>query len=133
MAVRGKDQSTYRTQLAHLGCLEPLVARWASDYSRFEHTLDFDAHGLVLRGAFTLTTASGSRMLQAGNVFELAAGTARSEQACGQAAESGALEVQPGASSVGCSPNPARRSRIRAPAAWSATSISAWTRTDFAS
>lgn len=74
------DEASYRAQLERLGG-EPRHARWDAGYSRSEHVHPFDAHGLVLRGAFTLTTASGVRRLQAGEVFELAAGVAHSETA----------------------------------------------------
>ncbi len=73
------DEVTFRTHLAALGCTELRTVDWAPGHATQEHAHDFNAHGLILRGAFTLTTPAGPRLLAVGDTFELAAGTPHTE------------------------------------------------------
>lgn len=75
------DEATFRTRLADLNCPELYTVDWASGYATQEHVHAFKAHGLVLRGEFTLTTPDGPRLLPVGATFELEAGTPHRETA----------------------------------------------------
>lgn len=72
-------ESEFRRKLAALGCLEPLVVEWPAGRESGTHAHDFNAHGLVVAGGFTLTTPEGARVLGVGDSFALAAGIPHSE------------------------------------------------------
>lgn len=74
------DESQYRARLAQLGCTVPIRVEWAPGHFRASHTHAFHACGIVTRGVFTLETADGPRLLQAGDLFELAAGIFHEER-----------------------------------------------------
>lgn len=73
------DENIFRTRLAELGCTEVRTVDWAPGHATQEHVHAFNAHGLVLSGAYTLTTPEGPKLLRAGDTFELAAGTPHTE------------------------------------------------------
>ena len=73
------NEATFRTHLATLGCTELRTVEWMPGHATQEHAHDFNAHGLILRGAFTLTTPTGPQLLAVGDTFELAAGTPHRE------------------------------------------------------
>jgi quercetin dioxygenase-like cupin family protein len=73
------NETIFRTQLAALGCNELRLVEWAPGHATQEHAHDFNAHGLILKGAFTLTSPAGPRLLGVGDTFELAAGTPHTE------------------------------------------------------
>lgn len=75
------DEAAFREALARRGGGPPILVHWAAGYSRPEHSHAFDAHGYVVAGSFTLTTADGSTVLRAGDAFELAAGIPHAEWA----------------------------------------------------
>ncbi len=73
-------ESEFRQKVAVLGCLEPLLVEWPAGRDSGTHAHDFDAHGLVVAGGFTLSTPEGIRVLAAGDSFALAAGIPHSEK-----------------------------------------------------
>jgi quercetin dioxygenase-like cupin family protein len=75
------DESAFREALARRGGGPPVLVHWAAGYSRRLHSHAFDAHGFVVAGSFTLTTADGSTVLRAGDAFELGAGIPHAESA----------------------------------------------------
>ncbi len=75
------DEAAFREALVARGGGVPTLVHWAAGYARVEHSHAFDAFGLVVAGSFTLTTSDASRVLRAGDSFELAAGIAHAESA----------------------------------------------------
>ena len=73
------DEATFRTEIAAAGCKEFKTVEWEAGRANPEQAHDFNAHGFILRGEFTLTTADWSRCLKAGDTFALTAGTAHTE------------------------------------------------------
>jgi len=73
------DQTSFEAEL-HAAGYTDIVAR-DMEAGRFnaEHTHEFDARGLITGGEFTLTCAGEPRVLHAGDVFEMAAGTPHTE------------------------------------------------------
>jgi quercetin dioxygenase-like cupin family protein len=69
------DEATFTAQAKAAGCKEFYQTEWAPHHGTTEHCHDFNAHGLILRGAFTLTTREGSQILRPGDTFALKAGT----------------------------------------------------------
>ncbi len=68
------DETTFSEQTLAAGCKELYRTEWAPHHGTQEHSHDFTAHGLILRGAFTLTTREESRILHPGDTFSLNAG-----------------------------------------------------------
>lgn len=75
------DEAAFREALARRGGGPPILVHWAAGHVRPLHSHAFDAHGFVLAGSFTLTTADGSTVLRTGDAFELGAGIAHAESA----------------------------------------------------
>jgi quercetin dioxygenase-like cupin family protein len=75
------DEAAFREALMRRGGEPPILVHWAAGYARPLHSHTFDAHGYVVAGSFTLTTADGSSVLRAGDVFELGAGIPHAESA----------------------------------------------------
>jgi len=75
------DEAAFREALMRRGGGPPTQVRWAAGYARPLHSHTFDAHGYVVAGSFTLTTADGSSVLRAGDAFELGAGIPHAESA----------------------------------------------------
>jgi AraC-like ligand binding domain len=73
------DEQTFRTRLNELGGATAYTVDWQPGHVTPEHAHDFDAHGLVIAGAFTLETPEGPRHVPAGQTFELKAGTPHRE------------------------------------------------------
>ncbi|MEN9726591.1 MAG: hypothetical protein RL434_957 [Pseudomonadota bacterium] len=73
-------ESEFRQKVAVLGCPEPLLVDWPAGRDSGTHAHDFDAHGLVVAGSFTLSTPEGIRVLAVGDSFALAAGIPHSEK-----------------------------------------------------
>ena len=73
------DEATFRTQLAAAGCQEFRTIEWEANRSNSEHAHAFNAHGLILRGEFTLSTADWTRCFIAGDSYALPAGTTHTE------------------------------------------------------
>jgi len=73
------DEQAFRARLAELGCATTATVDWQPGHATPEHAHDFDAHGLVIAGAFTLETPTGPRHVPAGHTFELKAGTLHRE------------------------------------------------------
>lgn len=69
------DEATFTAQAIGAGCKEVYRVEWAPHHGTIEHSHDFNAHGLILRGAFTLTTRDGSQILRPGDTFSLSAGS----------------------------------------------------------
>jgi quercetin dioxygenase-like cupin family protein len=80
------EEAPYRERLAQLGCVDPMRIEWPPGHVRARHSHAFHACGIVIRGAFTLTTSEGPRLLQAGDLFQLAAGIPHEEQVCPEGA-----------------------------------------------
>jgi quercetin dioxygenase-like cupin family protein len=75
------DEAAFGAALARRGAGPPILVHWAAGYARSLHSHSFEAHGLVVAGSFTLTTADGSTVLRAGDTFELGAGVPHAESA----------------------------------------------------
>ena len=89
------DEATFRTRLADLGCTELRTVDWLPGHATQDHAHDFNAHGLIMRGAFTLTTPDGPRLLRGGDTFELSAGTPHHETVGTEAAQILAGRIYP--------------------------------------
>lgn len=74
-------ETEFRARLDALQAPEPFAVEWSPGRTSGMHQHDFDAHGLVLEGSFTLATEQSARQLGVGDTFELAAGTLHSETA----------------------------------------------------
>jgi len=73
------DEASFRAKLKAIGCEELITVDWAPGHASKEHTHEFTAYGLIVRGAFTLTTPSGPQRLRVGDTFELAPGIPHTE------------------------------------------------------
>jgi quercetin dioxygenase-like cupin family protein len=69
------NEATFTAKVTAAGCKEIYRGAWSPHHGSQEHSHDFNAHGLILRGAFTLTTREGSQILRPGDTFELNADT----------------------------------------------------------
>ncbi len=69
------DEATFTALATAAGCKELYRAAWAPHHGSTEHSHEFNAHGLILKGAFTLTTREGSQILRTGDTFAVKAGS----------------------------------------------------------
>lgn len=74
-------EAAFRRYIAELGCDELREVTWTPEHRPALHSHDFDAHGLVLAGEFTLVTPHGYCRLCTGDQFALAAGIPHAEHA----------------------------------------------------
>lgn len=74
------DTSAFEAELVGRGCPQLVVVEWPPGRLSAEHAHDFTACGLILEGEFTLETRAGQKLLQAGDRFEVAAGTLHVER-----------------------------------------------------
>ncbi len=73
------DEAAFRAKLKKIGCGNLVTVDWAPGHTSVEHTHEFTAFGLIMRGSFTLTTPQGPQLLKAGDTFELAPGIPHTE------------------------------------------------------
>ncbi|MSR13806.1 MAG: cupin domain-containing protein [Gammaproteobacteria bacterium] len=91
------DEATFTAFATAAGCKELYRTAWAPHHGSTEHSHDFNAHGLILKGAFTLTTRQGSQILRAGDTFSLNADSPHFETASAGGVEFLAGRATPGA------------------------------------
>ncbi len=73
------DESAFEEQLRKNGFDEILRKDLTAEGHLDEHDRDWDVHGLVLAGDFTITTSQGSTSYRAGETFFLPANAAHEE------------------------------------------------------
>lgn len=74
-------EAAFRQRMTDLGCPELREVAWTAEHSPALHHHDFDAHGLVLAGEFTLIGPHGDCLLRPGDQFALSAGILHTERA----------------------------------------------------
>jgi quercetin dioxygenase-like cupin family protein len=71
------DADQFRQQLQGQGYEFVTVTRQAGGLGQHSH--DFEARALILRGEISITTASGARLYQPGDIFHLQKGEGHTE------------------------------------------------------
>lgn len=74
------DTNAFEAELIGRGCPQLGIVDWPPGRISAEHAHEFTACGLILEGEFTLETPAGQQLLQAGDRFEVAAGTLHVER-----------------------------------------------------
>lgn len=78
--MSGVDTKAFEAELVGRGCPQIGIVDWPPGRISAEHAHEFTACGLILDGEFTLETCAGQQLLQAGDRFEVAAGTPHVER-----------------------------------------------------